>query len=207
MAARERFHRLLRRHLSPVLRADGFQGGGNTFRRAKGDRIDLLNVQGSRYGGQCCVNLASHFLFLPTEGGGQLTDPMRFKECQCTFRDRLHEAGESDHWWPYGANDAEAEASVAHLLDLYRRRGTLFYRRVEPFPEVFERITAAEIDAGDLSKMPAAMPVVSAAVTLARIMNHLGRRDQCRAFAEVGLRHWTHGGGLKAELERLTGAS
>src|SRR5262249_2077535 len=75
MDAYERFHQLLKRDFLPLLRGDGFKGSGNTFRRLKGDRIDIINVQGSRYGGQCCVNLAAHFSFLPSEGGGGVTDP------------------------------------------------------------------------------------------------------------------------------------
>lgn len=56
MDAYERFHQLLKRDFLPLLRADGFKGSGNTFRRVKGDRIDVVNVQGSRHGGKCCVN-------------------------------------------------------------------------------------------------------------------------------------------------------
>lgn len=189
-----------------MLRADGLKGSGNTFRRIKGDRIDVLNVQGSRYGGQCCVNLATHFAFLPSEGGGRVTDPKKFKEYDCTFRHRLHEATESDHWWTYGASKAEAEASVANLVDMYKRRGALFFGKFEPFPDVFDLTSPADIDAGDLSRMPAAMTLVRAALTMARIMKHLGRRDKCREFAEVGLRHVGRAAVLQAELEWLRDA-
>jgi hypothetical protein len=89
---------------------------------------------------------------------------------------------------------------------MYRQRGALFFDKFEPFPEVFERITPAEMDAGDCSKMPAAMTEVHAALTMARIMKHLGRREKCREFAEVGIRHLGHAIGLKAELERLRDA-
>lgn len=202
MDAYERFHQLLKRDFSPVLRADGFKGSGNTFRRIKGDRIDVINVQGSRYGGKCCVNLAAQYSFLPSMGGGRVADPKNLKEYECTFRDRLREATE-DHWWSYGATDAEGEASVASVIDLYKRRGAFFFGKFEPFPEVFERVTAAQLDVGDLTKLPSAVSVVYAAVTMARIMKHLGHREKCREFAEVGLRHLGRAVGLKAELERL----
>jgi hypothetical protein len=201
--AYERFHQLLKRDFSPLLRADGFKGSGGTFRRVKGDRIDILNVQGSRYGGQSCVNVAVHFSFLPSAGGGRVTDPKMFKEYHCTFRDRLHEVSESDHWWTYGTSDAEAEASVASLIDMYRRRGADFFGKFEPFPDVFDRISPAEMDAGDYSNMPAAMTGVYAALTMARIMRHLGRLETSREFAEVGIRHLGGAVGLKAEFERL----
>jgi hypothetical protein len=203
MDAYERFHHLLKRDFSPLLRIDGFKGSGGTFRRIKGDRIDVVNVQGSRSGGKCCVNVAVHFSFLPSEGGGHVEDPKKLKEYSCTFRDRLHEVSESDHWWTYGASDAEAETSVASLIDMYRRRGALFFTRFEPFPEVFERVSPAAMDAGDFSNMPTAMTGVYAALTMARIMKQLGRREKCREFAEVGLRHLGRASGLKAELLSL----
>jgi hypothetical protein len=205
MDAYERFHNLLKRNFFPLLRADGFKGSGTTFRKVNGERIDVINVQGSRYGGKCCVNLAAHFSFLPSMGGGQVTDPKKFKEYDCAFRDRLRQAKE-DHWWDYGASDAEAETSVASILDLYKRRSSMFFDRFEPFPEVFDRVTPAQLDARDLTKMPAAMTQVFAALTMARVMKHLGCVEKCREFAEVGLRNLGHASGLKAELESLRDA-
>jgi hypothetical protein len=206
MDAYKRFHDLMKREFFPLLRADGFKGSGTTFRRVTGDRLDVINVQGSRYGGQCCMNLATHFLFLPSEGGGEVTDSKEFRESHCTFRDRLHEALESDRWWTYGRTDAESEASVTSLVDLYLRRGGLFFGQFEPFPDVFERITPGNIDAGDTAVMPIIGTAVRAALIMARIMSHLGRRETCREFAEVGLRHLGRAVGLKAELERLRDA-
>lgn len=205
MDAYERFHNLLKHEFFPLLRADGFKGSGTTFRRVKGDRIDVVNVQGSRYGGKCAVNLAVHYSYLPSMGGGRVTDSKKFKEHDCTFRGRLKEATE-DHWWDYGATDTETEASVASLVDLYKRRGVHFFAKFEPFPDAFERVIPERIDAGDLTCMPAAFTQVYAAITMARIMKHLGRKARCREFAEVGLRHLGQAFGLKVELQSLRDA-
>jgi hypothetical protein len=202
----DRFHQLLKRDLSPVLRAERFKGSGVTFRRINEDVIHVLNIQGSRYGGKCCVNLGLHYSFLPTPDGRPVTDPKKLHEYECEFRGRMHETQESDHWWTYGATEAESEAGVANLIDVYRRQGATFFKKFEPFPEVFDAITPAEIDAGDLSKLPAAMTLVRAALTMARLMKHLGRSDRCRQFAEVGLRHLGGAVGLGTELERLRDA-
>jgi hypothetical protein len=208
MDSYERFHELLRRDFLPLLRADGFKGSGTTSRRLLADRIDVVNVQGSRSGGNCCVNVAVHFSFLPSAGGGRVPEWKKLKEYECAFRNRLHEASEADHWWTYGVSDSEAEASLARLIDTYRRRSALFFGKFEPFPHVFEQITPAEIDAGDLSNMPpGSLTGVLAALTMARIMSHLGRREKCREFAEVGLRHLGRAVGLKTEFERLRDAS
>jgi hypothetical protein len=206
MDAYKRFHELLKRDFSPLLRADGFKGSGTTFRLIRDEAIQVINIQGSRYGGQCCFNLGLHYSFLPTAGNRPLADPKKLKECECEFRDRVHEAHESDHWWTYGETEAESEANVASLVDMYRRRGAAFFQKFEPFPEVFEKISPSELDAGNLSALPTAMPLGTAALTLARIMNHLRRSDQCRQFAEVGLRHLGRATGLKVELERLRDA-
>ena len=204
----ERFHELLKQDFFPVLRADGFKGSGSTFRRVQVDRIDVVNVQVSRYGGQCCVNVAVHFPFLPSAGGISDSELKKLKEYECAFRNRLHETSESDHWWTYGTSASEAKASLTSLVDIYRRRGALFFAKFEPFPQVFEQITPAEMDAGDLSNMPPGnLTQVLAVITMARIMNHLGRHEKCRGFAEVGLRHLGAATGLRAELERLRDSS
>jgi hypothetical protein len=207
MDAYERFHDLLKRDFFPLLRADGFKGSGTTFRRVHRDRIDILNVQGSRYGGKCCVNVATHFLFLHKEGGKEIVDLKKLKEYECRFRDRLCEATKEDLWWNYGDNEGESQASVANLVDLYRRRGHLFFGKFEPFPDVFERITPEQIDAGNLTEMPFMGTVVRTALTMAQIMRHLGHQQKSREFAEVGLRHLGHAVGLKNELERLRDAA
>lgn len=203
MDASKRFHQVLKSEFATLLRADGFRGSGNTFRRINGERIRIVNIQRSQAGGKCCVNLAVHFAFLPSDGGRPVTDPKKLKEYECTFRGRLHDGSKSDHWWPYGASEAEAEASVSWLIDMYKRRADLFFRRFEPFPDVFERITPAQIDAGDFSKMPFDLTTIRAALTMARIMKHLGHPDKCREFSTVGLKHLGRAVGLKAELETL----
>lgn len=57
MDAYKRFHDILRIDLVPLLRSDGFKRSGTTFRRITGEVIHIVNIQGSRYGGECCVNL------------------------------------------------------------------------------------------------------------------------------------------------------
>jgi hypothetical protein len=133
----ERFGELLRRHFVPVVCAQGFEPSGSVFRRARGDRIDIVSLQSSRGRRQCCVNLGVHYAFLPPAGrpaGVQALDG-HFSHHDCTFRARLHEPGESDHWWSYGTDDATAEASAAGLVDTYRRCAELFFEQFEPSPD------------------------------------------------------------------------
>jgi hypothetical protein len=205
MDASERFHQILKSDFAPLLRAGGFKGSGSTFRRLTGERIDVINVQGSRYGGQCCVNFGVHFSFLPLIGS-QVADPKKLKEYECTFHERLHEATESDHWWSYGASDAEAEASASSLVDMYKRRGEVFFGLFEPFPDVFEEISPSEMNdesAGVFSRKFGPSSRVSAALIMSRIMKHIGHVDRSREFAAVGLANLGRAVGLQPELERL----
>lgn len=202
MDARTRFHQLLKRDFAPLLRSEGFKGSGTTFRRRQEHRIDVINIQGSHHGGECCVNFGVHYSFLPLLGGVQ-ADPKKLNEYACAFRDRLHEASESDHWWSYGRNDAEAEASIASLIDLFKRRGTSFFQRFEPFPDVFEKVTPEQLAARDLTNLPVRMGLIHTLLTMARIMIYLGRHDLCREFADIGLRHVGHSADARLELERL----
>jgi hypothetical protein len=202
MNSYEHYHQLLKLEFAPLLRGDGFKGSGNTYRRFVGDRIDVIDVQGSRYGGECCVNLGVHFSFLPSEGG-LVTESKTLKHYHCTFRERLHEATESDHWWRYGESEAEAQTSVRSLCGVYRRRGGVFFAKFEPFPDMFEWIRPVDIEAGDLTKMPAPLTLTYAALVMARIMKWLGNSAKCREFAEVGLRKLGRAVGLQAELEEL----
>jgi len=208
MGGYQTFRDFLKQNFSPLLRADGFKGSGTTFRRIKGEAIHIIDIQGSKWGGECCINLAVHFLFLPTTIGQPVDDYKKLRHSECEFRIRLHGPGESDHWWPYGETEAESESSAENLIDTYQRFGGTYFEKFEPFPDALEKITAAEMDAGDISKLPPTQStLVRLALTMARIMNHLKRFEKCRQFAEVGLRHLGNASGLRAELEQLRNAT
>jgi hypothetical protein len=200
-----RFSELLKRDFLPLLYGQGFKASGGVLRRVKDERIDVVSLQGSRLGRRCCLNLGVHYSFLPPAGRapGATIDGRELREHDCAFRERLREAGESDHWWSYGADDATAEASASGLIDTYRRRAPLFFARFEPFPDVFYEVTPAQVEAGDFVATPACPSCLHAALTMARIMKHLGRLDHCREFAEVGLRDVGCATRTRQELEQL----
>ncbi len=200
-----RFSELLKRDFSPLLYGQGFEASGGVFRRTKDERIDIVSLLGSRLGRRCCLNLGVHYSFLPPTGRapGATADSRHLREHDCAFRERLREAGEADHWWSYGADDAVAETSAAGLVDTYRRRAPLFFARFEPFPAVFAAVTPAQVEAGEFVTTPACPSRLRTALTLARLMNQVGRLDRCREFAEVALRHLGSSTRLEQELEQL----
>jgi hypothetical protein len=200
-----RFSEFLRRDLIPLMHDQGFEASAGVFRRVKGERIDIVSLVGSRHGRRCSVNLGVHYSFLPPSGRAHRAsaDSGELREHDCAFRGRLCEAGESDRWWDYGSDEAAAQASAASLIETYGRRAPLFFAKFEPFPEVFCEVTAADIEASDFVVMPACHTRVHAALTMARIMKHVGRLDRCREFAEVGLRHLGPGSRSERELKEL----
>ena len=58
---------------------------------------------------------------------------------------------------------------------------------IAPFPDVFLAITPEQVEAGQ-SSLPWGAGPVRATLTMARIMEHLGRRESCLQFVEAGLR-------------------
>ena len=102
---------------------------------------------------------------------------------------------------------ATAEANAAGLVDIYRRRAPLFFARFEPFPAVFDEVTPAQVEVGDFVATPAYPSRLHTALTMARIMRHLGRPNRCREFAEVGLRDVGCTTRTREELEQLRSLS
>src|SRR5215471_4199171 len=71
----------IRDFLSPVLESDGFFGSGRTFRRMSGDLIQVVQVQGSPYGGKFAVNLGIQPASIPDVAGEErsMVGPCRLK--------------------------------------------------------------------------------------------------------------------------------
>lgn len=176
----------LKGKLAPLLRAHGFSGSGVTFRRHTDAVIQLLHVQGSRYGGSCCVNLGMHLTFLPTVLGDP-PDPKKITESLCEFRKRLAPDGQSDCWWSYGSDERAIARSVDNLVDLTQIVALPYFERFRAFPAAFERITPQDIASGDFSLLPGHVIGARGALAMARIAAHLGNPDRAREFVEVGM--------------------
>lgn len=116
----------IRKHLSPVLRAEGFRGGGRTFRRIEHDAVHLVNIQGFYYGGRFAVNLAVQPLCLPDMVGNPV-QPSKITENLCEFRTRLTESGPGRSWDHDGTSEG-IEAAVLDATDVYRAHAHRFFQ-------------------------------------------------------------------------------
>jgi len=101
MSKKQIFYEILKNEFSPKLREVGYQGSGQNFRRVSNETINVVNIQISKYGGSCAVNLGLHFAFLPLNWSAELPVGKKIKEVDCEFRMRLSPKVNHDYWWEY----------------------------------------------------------------------------------------------------------
>ena len=74
------------KRVAPSLRANGFQGSGQHYRKREGDFVFVVNFQGSKWGGRFFVNLGAQPVFIPPEGNAELK---KLKAHECVLRRRV----------------------------------------------------------------------------------------------------------------------
>lgn len=203
MNERDQFQSKVKNVLRPELVANGFRPAGTTYRRKLGKVVQVLTLQGSVNGGQCCVCLGIHLTFLPTVGSAAACDPAKITEPECEFRTRLAPPGEADCWWSYGATEHEAHASAESILRLYREVGVPYFDRFSKFPDDFVRVTPAMLASGAPLPFPGRSTEVRRALALSRIALEAGRIEEARQFAEFGLARVGPAVGLKNEFRKI----
>ena len=198
---------ILRERFVPRLRAAGFKGSGQNFLRIRGETINAIYIQGSRFAGQCCVNLGIHYTFLQPTWAVEPTAVQKWREGDCEFGWRLSPRDKYDHWWSYGTTLAETIESASELIDTYATSG-------EPLLERFSRIEAIAAALSPISirdprnaPVPWKKPTALHALALARIHKQLGNLDLCREYAHVGLATSGKFPGHKPALEELANAA
>jgi len=173
--------------MAPELRALGFRGSRQTFRKRLDDVFCVVNFQGSRSGQHFFVNLAAQPTFIPAEGGA---DPAAAKEYECILRNRV------GGFWLWAMPDADFNAFKAGVLAAQ-----------DAFFEKARSLSRAVLaDPVDLLLRTFTGPVT----TEARIALHLARaalvlRDprKAEALARRGLELAGDARTLRAELEAV----
>jgi len=188
------FLKLLAQKLHPVLKAEGFEGTGQTLRRIDGPMIHVFNVQGASGGKKCYLNLGAHLDFLPTEGGGSVA-PDATEESHCVFRDRLEPPPAHGSDWAYGQTKEEAEANVDLIVREWAGAGRAFFARYGSYPQSFEQLLR-EADPKQIHPRNG--------LHLARIAVHLGDRERARVLVDEALaRAPERAASLKADLAEV----
>ncbi len=183
-SSREAFLGPFREQVVSLLRSQGFRGSGTTFRRIAGPLVHIVNVQASRDGKCCYINLAAHLAFLPAAGGASVPPP-RLLESHCVFRSRVHPRPHFQFGWPYGPLTTVMPLLVPEVTN----QAGAFFTALGTFPDSFLVVSPKHFQPG-VASLPV-LPILSLTgvlpYTFALIHQHLGNRAVARGFAEVGL--------------------
>ena len=206
-AAKSEFFAELRDTFAPELRRLGFKGSSQNFHRVPGEVINVVNVQGHKYGGKVAVNLGLHLDFLPKLLSSEWPDLTKLREYDCEFRMRLTPRGRFDYWWKYEGLLRNPSKSAAHLLKTYLNYGEPQFTKFDTTEKIAQSISPNDIAAGRDFEIWGPVASVHAALTFARINQHLGNHAIAREFAQAGLVDLQRAPILREKLEAIASAS
>jgi hypothetical protein len=178
---KKRFLAIFKAIVVPHLREDGFTGSGVTYRRIEREVIQIFHVQGSTWGGSCCVCIGIHLTFLPALGKEAFPDPKKISEPQCEFRCRLRYPENGDTWWQYGNSESEGHLSVLDLEKTYLDIGRPLLNRFRVFPENFVKATPGTFDKSLCP--PSIYGDIRLLLAQSRVYYHIGNREYGSQFA------------------------
>lgn len=192
----------IRAYLQPHLKEDGFRGSGRTFRRLVHGLIQVVNVQGSRYGGQFAINLGVHPAAVP-DTLGNMPDLKKITEPLCEFRKRLSESGE-DQWWEHDSTQSSMDAAIIAAAKVYVREGRPVLAAVGGPQSPFSSISVEDLESGKVDVLGFHTTDVRMALVFARLRKAESRFAESKAFAAFGLARIGRVSALQAELENLS---
>jgi hypothetical protein len=171
LGRRECIVREVLKRIAPALRALGFRGSGQNYRKAEGDFVFIINFQGSRSGDTFFVNLGAQPVFIPAEGYADLD---KLKEYECVLRRRV--GGE----WPW---DMPNGGAIEPLLADITATQAAFFGHAQTLREAIASGTTERL----LREFSAGTTQARAALHLTRAAVALGHPDQARSLAVRGL--------------------
>eukprot|EP01041_Mallomonas_annulata_P013607 gene13607-28904_t len=196
-----RLETAIRAAFAPLLRKEGFAGSGRRFYKCAGPWIQIITVQGSRYGGSFAVNLGLHFASAPDLAGNP-PDPKKMNEAHCEFRRRLSESN-ADMWWKYETDNASMLAAMDAAASMYARLGRQYF---ELATTALNSITPEALASGKYDLQGFGNTNVRLGLALARIRKIESRTQESRGFASYGMQHAGSAGFLTPELVALAAA-
>lgn len=177
--------RSIRAHFAPRLRETGFKGSGRTYRRIRDDLIEIVDVQGSRYGGMFAINLAIHPCGVQSLSEGATEKSI--KEYECAFRRRLS-ADRGDHWWGTGATQESMDQAVQEAALVYQEHGAPLFDRIGGPNTLLLNITADSLASGDYDFAGFNLAPTLTALILMRWRLHQGRITEAKELALSALK-------------------
>ena len=199
-AATPRIEPAIRARFAPLLRADGFAGSGRTFRRTAGDWIHVVNVQGSRYGGEFAVNLGLQPVAIP-DVTGNAPDPKKITEELCAFRRRMSESGKrQDRWWKHEATMESIASAVSEAASVYAVAGRGLLGEATAETSDLNMVTPIAFAAGTYDFRGFGSTECRMAFALSQLRKAQGRIAESIAFAKHALEHVGSAGVFRAQI-------
>ena len=174
--------------LAGPIRAWGYRGSGQNYRRVAGDIIFVINFQKSRDGDHFFVNLGGQPTAIQDESD-RTPNPKTAKEYECVFRRRVPGR------WQQALSTSEILALTKALDDA--RQG--FERSVQEMRELSRDGRAQELFDGRRHTGPTAR----AALVLARLLAADGHSAGARTLAELAIASAGEAVFLRYDAERL----
>ena len=201
--ATPRIESAIRDHLAPILRADGFSGSGRTFRRVVGDWIHVVNVQGSRYGGQFAVNLAVQPTAIP-DVRGNTPDPKKITEELCEFRRRMSESeARQDKWWKHAPTAESMTEAMREAAAMYIQVGRRLLDGATTEDADLNTVSPAAFAGGNFNFLGFGSTECRMALALARLRRVQDQLTESQAFAAYALETVGSAAMLKAKIQAL----
>ncbi|MCM8525602.1 MAG: DUF4304 domain-containing protein [Lentisphaeraceae bacterium] len=198
------FFDFIRDEFAPRLREIGFKGSGNHFRRINEEIIHCINIQGSKYGKSCALNMGVHLTFLPTTHNGSLPDLKKIKQIDCELFRRLSPKMKSDYWWKYKSFLRGPQKQAGHLIKTFFKYGEPCFQKYSTVSNLVELYKHCDLESGVYPKSDFLFPIeLRGARFLAYIYQHLGDFASAHKYVKYGLANIELGLGLKEEFEQL----
>ncbi len=203
MDAKKEFFDIVKKEFAPALRDVGFKGSGQNFRRVQDEVINVVNIQGNKYGGSCAVNLGLHLTFLPLNWTDQLPDIKRIKAYDCEFRMRLAPRYRNDYWWKFGSWLHTPTKKARHLINVYFQYGEPRFKRFNTVEKIVSMLSIDDIKTKCITNPFGTVAVQRGALTMARIYQHRGKVSRAKEFAKAGLDNIGRTETLRPALEEI----
>jgi hypothetical protein len=173
---------------APAIRAWGYRGSGQHYRRLVGDVVFAINFQKSRANERFYLNLGAQPLSIPDVTEGE-PNPTKLKEIDCVFRRRL------DGEWAVALSEAETDAMIATLA----KARAEFESNVAEIRERSRQGRWQEL----LGGFSLGLTEARSALMMGRLLATDGQRVGARALAEKAIELAGGAHGLRAAAERL----
>jgi len=175
----------IRTEFAPALRADGFSGSRQRFRRVLEGQVQVVEFQGHRGGGSFAVNLGLQPLNIPANLGG-VVDPTKVIEPGCFLRTRMTESG-ADQWWPHDGSLTSMKKSVRQACLVYEQFGRVQLNNMGGTESPLNIITPDDFLNSNYDFFGFGTTRTRIAWGLAHMRKAEGKLDAAKAFAEIAL--------------------